>query len=124
MLFPEAFLQRVELAVLGQTLDRGDLGAVGLDGEDGARLDAPPVDEHRAGAALAGVAADVCAGQVELLAQEVHEEQARLHLRLAHLAVDRHRDLGHVSLAIRVLCRAFGGIIHAACTSNFRTFEL
>ena len=97
MLLPEAFLQRVQLAVLGQTLDRGDLGAVGLDGEDRAGLDAAAVDQHRARAALARVAADVRAGQQQLLAQEVDEEQARLDVALAHLAVDGHRDVSHGS---------------------------
>ena len=33
--------------------------------------------------------------RLRLLAQEVHEQHARLHVRLAHLAVDGHRHLGH-----------------------------
>ena len=36
--------------------------------------------------------------RLQLLAQEMHEQHARLHLRLAHLAVDCHRNLGHVSI--------------------------
>ena len=97
MLLPEAFLYRVQLAVFGQPFDRGDVGAVSLDGEDGAGLGAAAVDEHRARPALARVAADVRSGQEKLLAQEVDEEQSRLHVSFAHLAIDRHRDVSHVS---------------------------
>ena len=49
-------------------LDGRDVGAVGLDGEHGAALHGSAVDEHDARAALAGVAADVRAGQAELVA--------------------------------------------------------
>jgi hypothetical protein len=90
VLLPEAFLERVEFAVLRKPLDRDDRGAVGLNREQGARLGASAVDEDRAGAALAGVAADVRARQIELLAQEVHEQQPRLDVRFAHLAVYCH----------------------------------
>src|SRR5439155_6068932 len=50
------------------------------------------VDDHRAGAAVAGVAADVAAGQVEVVADEVDEEPARLDLTLVRRAVDRDLD--------------------------------
>ena len=72
------------------------VGAVGLDREDRAGLRAPAVDEDGAGAALTGVAADVRAGQTQVFAEEVDEEHARVDVSLAHLAVDGHRDLGHV----------------------------
>ena len=97
VLFPEAFLQGVQLAVLGQAFNRRDLRAIGLDGEDGARLGAAAVDEHRAGTALAGVAADVGAGQEQLLAEEVDEEQPGFHVRFSYLAIDGHRDVSHMS---------------------------
>src|SRR4029077_17727526 len=38
VLLPESLLQRMQLAVARQPFDRGDLRAVGLDGEDRARL--------------------------------------------------------------------------------------
>ena len=59
------------------------VGAIGLDREHRARLRAPAVDEDGAGAALAGVAADVRAGQAQLFAEEVDEEHARLDVGLA-----------------------------------------
>jgi hypothetical protein len=37
---------------------------------------------------LRGVAADVRAGEIEVLAQEMDEEHAGLHLSLARLAID------------------------------------
>ena len=40
------------------------------------------VEDHRAGAAVAGVAADVAARQVEVVAQEMDQELARLDVAL------------------------------------------
>ncbi len=79
-------------AVGGDALDRRDLAPVGLHGEDGARLDRGAVDVHDARAALRRVAADVGAGEAEVLAQEVSEEPARLDLRLPADAVDGDRN--------------------------------
>ena len=55
------------------------------------------VDVDGAGAAVARVAADVGAGQPEVVAQEVDEQEARLDVRLVGLAVDGDRDVlgGH-----------------------------
>ena len=47
----------------------------------------------RARPAVAGVAADVRAGQPERLAQEVDEQEARLDVGLARFAVDRDGDV-------------------------------
>src|SRR4051812_17065493 len=68
MVLLERGLHRVQLAAGGEPLDRGDLGALGLDREHGARLDGLAVNVDGARAALAGVAADVRAGEPELLA--------------------------------------------------------
>ena len=95
MLLPEPFLQRVQLAVLGETFDRRHRRAVRLDGEYGAGLGAAPVHQHRAGAALAGVATHVGAGEVEVFAQEMDEQGTWLDVGRAHLAVDGYRHLGH-----------------------------
>src|SRR5439155_8690569 len=92
--FPEAFLQRVQVAIRREALDRGDRRAVGLDREECAGLLAPAVDEDDVGAALTGVAPDVGPRQTQLFAQEVNKEDARVDVSLADLAVDSHRDLG------------------------------
>ncbi len=43
-----------------------------------ARIDAPAVDDHRAGAALAVVAALLGAGEMQMLAQRVEQRGARI----------------------------------------------
>ena len=65
-----------------------DLAAVGLDGEHRAGLHRLAVEQDGAGAAVGGVAADVGAGQAQVLAQEVDQQQARLDLGLRGGAVD------------------------------------
>ena len=85
VLLPEALLQRVQFAVRGQPLDGRHLAAVGLHRKHRAGLRAAAVDEHGARAALARVAADVRAGQVQLFAQEVHEQRARFDLAFLRL---------------------------------------
>ena len=77
---------------LRQPLDRRHVAPVGLNREHQARLHERAVHEHRAGAAFADDAADVRAGQPELLAQKVHEQRSRLDLALARFAVDGQRD--------------------------------
>ena len=59
-------------------LDGEDLGAVVADRQRQARIDPPAVDQHRAGAALAAVAALLGAGQVQPLAQEIEQRDARV----------------------------------------------
>ena len=93
MLVPERLLERVELGAGDHPLDRPDLGSVRLNREHRAGLGALPVDVDRAGAAVARVAADVRAGQAEDVAKQVDEEQPRLDVGIAGLAVDGERDV-------------------------------
>src|SRR5262249_26078952 len=51
------------------------------------------VDDHRAGAAVSGVAADVAAGEVEVVPEEVDEQLARLDVPLVRRPVDGDRDI-------------------------------
>ncbi len=60
------------------------------DREHGAGLDRAAIDVDHAGAALAGVAADMGAGEAEMLAQELDQQRARLDLARHRLAVDLH----------------------------------
>src|SRR5215218_4024624 len=64
----ERLLERRQLAPGGKSFDGLDLRAVRLDREHHAALDELAVDDHRARAAVAGVAAHVAAGQVEVVA--------------------------------------------------------
>src|SRR5690348_16672018 len=91
VMLAESLLHRVQLAArLGQTLDRGDLGALALKRERGAGFCSDAVDMHDAGAALGRVAADMRAGQPEVLAQELHQQGARLDFAGDGFPVHRH----------------------------------
>src|SRR4029078_11574089 len=76
----EGRLHRVQFVALCNALDGGDAGAGGLADHDRAGFYRPAVDVDDAGAALAGVAADMRAGQVQVVAQEMDEEGSVLDL--------------------------------------------
>ena len=79
----EGGLQIVDRAAIGQPFDGLDRSPVGLHGE---RQTAPhdlAVDANRAGAANAMLAADMRAGQSELVAQKIRQMRAWLDLRFA-----------------------------------------
>ena len=77
-----------------QPLDGGDRVAVGLHREHQARAHRHAVDQHRAGAADAVLAAGMRAGERELVAQAVEQGHARLDVdRVAVLPVDVELDL-------------------------------
>src|SRR5438093_4305625 len=92
VLFPEAFLDRMQLAVLGHALDGLHLRARALDGQERTGLLRLPVDVHGAGAALAGVAAHMGAGEPRQLPDVVDEEEAGLDVVGVLHAVDGHGD--------------------------------
>ena len=66
----------------------------GLDGEHGATLHRLAVEIDRAGAAMGGVAADMGAGQIQVLADKVDQHRARLDQSLDLAAVDGQFHLG------------------------------
>ena len=74
MLLEKAFLERVQLIVLLQTFDGFDARAVSLDGEQCARFDGPTIDNHCARSAVRRVAPDVCSGEIQILADKMHEQ--------------------------------------------------
>src|SRR6185503_6326755 len=78
VLRPERFLDGVELPVGSDPFDRCHRRPVGLRRQARARLDGDAVEQHGAGAALARVAANLGAGQIKRVAQEVNEQEPRL----------------------------------------------
>ena len=66
-----------------------DLVALRLDPEHQARVDRAAVEDHAAGAAVAGVAAFLAAGQPQHVAQNLEQALARLAQELGPFAVDR-----------------------------------
>jgi hypothetical protein len=95
MVIVERLLDRMELAVLREPLDRRDLHAVGLDAEHRAGLHGLAVHEHRARPARGGVAADDGSGQPESLAEHEHEKLTRLDLDLVAYSVHSERHSSH-----------------------------
>ena len=77
-------------------------------GKRRAGLDRLAVDMNDAGAALAGIAADMGAGQAEMLPQELHQERARLDVLRHRLAVDCHGNTGHSLSTPRAQPRCIG----------------
>ena len=74
----ESGLDRMQLVAARDALDGEDVGAVMADRQSQARIDPSAVDQHRAGAALAAVASLFGSGQVETLAQEIEQRDARV----------------------------------------------
>jgi hypothetical protein len=91
----ESLLHGVQFAVPGQPFNGRHVLPFALLGENGAGLDRQPVQVNGAGAALAGVATDVGAGQADLLAQVLDEERTPLYVRGRLLSIDRNGYGGH-----------------------------
>jgi hypothetical protein len=72
----ESGLDRMELIAARDAFDGEDIGAVMADRQRHARIDAPAVDQHRTGTALAAVTSLFGAGQMEAFTQEVEKRDA------------------------------------------------
>jgi hypothetical protein len=89
MMLVKALLQSTERPIRrGKSLDRGDGLAVRLYGEHQARAGAEPVDQHRTGTAHTVFASHMRAGQIDLVAKKVRQQQPRLDLTLNGLPAD------------------------------------
>jgi hypothetical protein len=85
--------QRVlDITGLAQALEGVNGGAVGLDGQDRARLHGAAIQVHGARAALGGVASHVHASDAEVLSQEVDQPPSGLDLGLPLLTVHSDGD--------------------------------
>src|SRR5438270_13498710 len=72
----ELLLQRRQGLVLGQAFDRRDRAPVGLCGEQEAGAHRPAVQQHRAGAADALLAAEVRPGQPDAVPYQIGQREA------------------------------------------------
>ena len=86
----EGLLNGVQRVALRQTLDGGDLLAVGLHRKHEARFHQRAVQLHGARAAFSDNAADVRAGEADGLPQKIGKELPRLHFLLVQPSVDGH----------------------------------
>src|SRR6185437_13714095 len=100
MVLAEGGLHRMQLIAFGEAFDGGDAGAVHLGRQHGAALRRIAVDMDDAGAALAGVAADMRSGQSEMLAKKLDQQSPRFDLAGLGLAIHRYRYGGHSSLSL------------------------
>src|SRR6185437_6999059 len=91
--FDEGGLQVGGLAGVGQALDRLHHGAVALYGQHQAAAHDDAVDPHGAGAADAMLAADMAAGEHEIVAEEIDQRLARVDPFADALAVDGESDV-------------------------------
>jgi hypothetical protein len=88
MLLFEAFLQRVKLPFLEKSLNRKKLRSIRLDGKHRARLDCLSAQDDGASAAVARVAANVCAGQPQRFANEMNEQKPGFYIGFSLLAIN------------------------------------
>src|SRR5262245_11475476 len=96
-MFEELALQRMKGVPLGKTLDGLDLAILGLDPEHQAGAYQPAIENDAAGAAVAGAAALLGAGQAEPVAQAVEQHLVGLADEVEPVAIDGGRDMnaGH-----------------------------
>ena len=104
MALAERLLHRVHVLGRAEALDGGDLVAVGRDREQQAGPHRLAVEQHGARAADPVLAADVGAGQPQVVAQHVGQQPAGRDLRLARHAVDDEpyvvQLLGHAAAVV------------------------
>ena len=88
VMFGKQFLQGVHLAVGRQPFDGADLGAVRLHRKHQAGPRRIAIDDHGARAADAMFAPHMGAGAAQLVAQEIHQQHARLGFAGQALTID------------------------------------
>jgi hypothetical protein len=104
----ERFLNRMQLSVPRQSLDRRDISTVALRGQHQTRQHPFPLEKDRAGPARSLIAAHLRAGHPEVLAQRVEQRYATVQPQPpgAPLDVQRQSNGG------------VGGIVGHRCTSR------
>src|ERR1700674_2361179 len=93
MMLHEGALQRMHLAATRKSLDGADRLAVDLHGEHQAGAHRRAVDQHRAGAAHAVLAADMGAGLPAIVADRIGQRAPRLDRDRMPLVVDDEGDV-------------------------------
>src|SRR5262249_47023854 len=102
----EGALQRRELAGRRETFDRRDRAPGDLAERHQAGTDRCAIEQHGAGAAITGIAADLGAGEAEIVAQQIGKAPDRLGPDRYRAAVepkgDAHRTSASRARATRV----------------------
>lgn len=84
----EGLLDRVELAVFCQSLDGKDIVTCGADGQNGAGVDSPAIEEDGAGAAETILAASTGTGESQVIAEDVQQQTFWWYVKGVGLAID------------------------------------
>src|SRR5262249_30476168 len=106
MMLAEACLQRRQPLILRQPFDGDDFAALGLDRQHQAAADSLAVEKHGASTANPMLAANMRAGQPQMMAQAIGERQARLDRNLDFMAVDLEASLHRVCSAAILRARS------------------
>jgi hypothetical protein len=93
----------MQLIALGEALDGRDLMAVGLYGQEQTRARRLAVEQDRACAADAVLAAEMGASQPQVVTQDIGEMATRLDVEAGRAAVDVEGYLGHAA-ALSLAC--------------------
>ena len=114
----EGLLQARSLRIGGQPFDGGDRAPrhLATGHKAGAQLFA--VDQDRAGAAVAGVAADLGAGETEHVAQRVAQSVARIRVQRRRAAVEREADVQLAAVDPRQGFLGYAGHGPPSCVSS------
>jgi len=86
-MFDKRSLQRVQVLITGESLDRDDLGTLMRDGESEATVHSPAIKQNGTGAALPVVTALLRTGESETLAQRVQERRPGIDEKLVRCPV-------------------------------------
>jgi hypothetical protein len=74
MTLTEGRLHRMQFAIVAQAFDRGDLGALRLNGQDRAGFDGASIQMHGTSAALSGIATHMGSSEMQLIADQLDQE--------------------------------------------------
>src|SRR5690348_15081060 len=87
MVLCKGLLDRVKLAISCQTLDRQHFALMCLDGEHGTRLDACSIQQNGAGATVTSVATKMRSSEIQVLAEQLNQKQARFYAEVIRFAI-------------------------------------
>lgn len=98
-MFEEGTLERMQGFATGQPFDGLNLPPLRLERREDARVDRDAVDMNGADAALGFLAADLGAGQLQVVAQDVGQCAALRHIERVFGSVDGQVELAHGGVA-------------------------
>ena len=118
MMLAERRLERTQLVALRQALDRRNLKAVRLHRKNEARAHRRTISDYCARAAHAMFAANMRAGELEIMAQAISERGTRLDRGFTRLAVDLEP---HFFRLAHMFCCAFSFSASPAAEASARS---